>query len=78
MDEKTSVDYMVEFQRKYPGAGTDPILRDLCITIREESIAEGLRLSNRSSGRDDAWVCSKCSQGGNKGPLCDFCKESRR
>jgi len=35
-------------------------------------------LSSQSSGRDEAWVCSKCSQGGNKGPLCDFCKEPRR
>ena len=73
MDNKTSVDYMVEFQRKYPGAGTDPILRDLCITIREESIAEGLRLSNRSSGRANSAIsCTLCGKGGF-GFVCAEC-----
>ena len=44
--EKSSTEYMIEFQRKYPIAGSDPLLRDLCIKIREEGIKEGANSKN--------------------------------
>lgn len=34
----------------------------------------GRYLTSSSSRRDKAWVCPKCSQGGNTGRFCDWCQ----
>lgn len=47
MIEKTAIEYMMEFQEKYPDAGRDELLRKLCTAIREETVKEVQALNLR-------------------------------
>lgn len=37
MSEKIAIEYMMEFQEKYPDAGQDILLEKLCTEIRKET-----------------------------------------
>ncbi len=65
MNEKSSTECMIEFQRKYAKAGRDPLLRSLCIKIREEGVLEGRHLTRRSSRAAGTCACPE-------GDGCEF------